>query len=167
KCAYEDAALKSLCDDLARLSPTLVVVEATGGLEQRIAAELNASGEPLAVVKPRQERNFARECGELAKTDSIDARTLSSFARADRLQVMRGDSGDRALHEVEIEVEREVRRGDGAIFGVVKGGGLEAERMRLVDAMHGEREVIRNAGLLKVKLAGVMGNPSPSERGSG
>jgi transposase len=84
KCAYEDAALKSLCDDLARLSPTLVVVEATGGLEQRIAAELTARGVPLAVVNPRQVRNFARACGELAKTDSIDARTLSSFARAIR-----------------------------------------------------------------------------------
>jgi transposase len=59
-------------------------MEASGGLEQRIAAELTARGVPLAVVNPRQVRNFARACGELAKTDSIDARTLSAFARAIR-----------------------------------------------------------------------------------
>ncbi len=83
-CGHDDAALKSLCDDLAALSPTLVVVEATGGLEQRIAAELTARGVPLAVVNPRQVRNFARASGELAKTDTIDARTLCAFARAMR-----------------------------------------------------------------------------------
>jgi len=83
-CDYNDAALKSLCDVLARLCPTLVVVEATGGLEQRVAAELTARGVPLAVVNPRQVRNFARASGELAKTDTIDARTLSAFARAIR-----------------------------------------------------------------------------------
>lgn len=83
-CGHDDAALNSLCDDLAALSPTLVVVEATGGLEQRIAAELTARGVPLAVVNPRQVRNFARASGELAKTDTIDARTLCAFARAMR-----------------------------------------------------------------------------------
>jgi transposase len=83
-CSYDDAALKSLCDDLARLAPTLVVLEATGGLEQRVAAELTARGVPLAVVNPRQVRNFARASGELAKTDTIDARALSAFARAIR-----------------------------------------------------------------------------------
>ena len=83
-CGYDDAALKALCDALAKLAPTLVVMEASGGLEQRAAAELASRGVPLAVVNPRQVRNFARAAGELAKTDAIDARILSAFARAIR-----------------------------------------------------------------------------------
>lgn len=82
--AYDDGALKALCDALARLAPTLVVMEATGGLERRCAAELAACGVTVAVVNPRQVRNFARASGELAKTDAIDARILCAFARAIR-----------------------------------------------------------------------------------
>ena len=82
--SYDDAALKALCDALQQLRPTLVVVEATGGLEQRLACELAARAVPLAVVNPRQVRNFARARGELAKTVSIDARILCAFARAIR-----------------------------------------------------------------------------------
>lgn len=81
---YDDAALKALCDAVARLAATLVVMEASGGLEQRAACELAARGVPLAVVNPRQVRNFARASGELAKTDAIDARILCAFARAIR-----------------------------------------------------------------------------------
>lgn len=81
---YDDSALKTLSDTLARLAPTLVVMEASGGLEQRAAAELASRGVPTAVVNPRQVRNFARASGELAKTDAIDARILCAFARAIR-----------------------------------------------------------------------------------
>ena len=84
RCGYDDAALKALCDAVAQLAPTLVVMEASGGLEQRAAIELAARGVRLAVVNPRQVRNFARASGELAKTDAIDARTLCAFARAIR-----------------------------------------------------------------------------------
>lgn len=81
---YDDAALKQLCEAVAQLKPTLVVMEASGGLEQRLASELAASAVPVAVVNPRQVRNFARAAGELAKTDAIDARILCAFARAIR-----------------------------------------------------------------------------------
>src|SRR3990167_8514769 len=83
-CGYDDAALKVLSDTLARLAPTLVVMEASGGLERRAAAELASRGVCLAVVNPRQVRNFARASGVLAKTDAIDARVLCAFARAIR-----------------------------------------------------------------------------------
>jgi transposase len=83
-CGYDDAALQALCDALVQLAPTLVVMEASGGLEQRAAIELAARGVPLAVVNPRQVRNFARASGELAKTDALDARILCAFARAIR-----------------------------------------------------------------------------------
>ena len=84
QCGYDNATLKTLCDTLAKLAPTLVVMEASGGLEQRVAAELAARGVRLAVVNPRQVRNFARASGELAKTDAIDAHILAAFARAIR-----------------------------------------------------------------------------------
>jgi transposase len=83
-CDYDDVSLKALCDALAQLAPTLVVMEASGGMERRAAAELVARGVPLAVVNPRQVRSFARASGELAKTDALDARTLCAFARAIR-----------------------------------------------------------------------------------
>ena len=84
--SYDDASLRALCDRLAAVAPTLVVMEATGGLEQRLAAELAARGVRLAVVNPRQVRQFARASGELAKTDAIDARILCAFAKAIRPQ---------------------------------------------------------------------------------
>jgi transposase len=58
----------------------LVVVEATGGLERRLVAELIDAGLEVAVVNPRQVRDFARALGRLAKTDRIDAETLALFA---------------------------------------------------------------------------------------
>jgi len=85
-CGYDDATVHTLCNALADLAPTLVVMEASGGLEQRLAAELAARGVRLAVVNPRQVRQFARASGELAKTDALDARTLCAFARAIRPQ---------------------------------------------------------------------------------
>jgi len=83
---YDDTSMRTLCDQLMAVGPTLVVMEATGGLEQRLAAELAARGLRLAVVNPRQVRQFARAAGELAKTDAIDARILCAFAKAIRPQ---------------------------------------------------------------------------------
>ena len=84
--AYEDEGVKALCVALTKLEPTLIVMEATGGLETRLACELTACGLSVAVVNPRQARDFARATGELSKTDRIDARMLCAFARAVRPQ---------------------------------------------------------------------------------
>ena len=68
---------------VARLSESgaaLVVMEATGGHEHAAAAALAAAGLAVAVVNPRQVRDFARATGELAKTDRLDARVLALFA---------------------------------------------------------------------------------------
>lgn len=66
---------------VARLSAVeLIVLEATGGYESAVAGALAAADFPVAVVNPRQVRDFARAMGELAKTDSIDARILALFA---------------------------------------------------------------------------------------
>jgi transposase len=56
------------------------VLEATGGFETTVAPALAGAGLPLAVVNPRQIRDFARALGRLAKTDAIDAAVVASFA---------------------------------------------------------------------------------------
>ena len=58
---------------------TLLVLEATGGYEAPVIAALAAAGLPVAVVNPRQVRDFAKALGRLAKTDAIDATTLALF----------------------------------------------------------------------------------------
>jgi len=69
---------------LLPLEPTLIVLEATGGLEVRLAAALAAACLPVAVVNPRQVRSFARATGRLAKTDRLDAKAIAHFAEAVR-----------------------------------------------------------------------------------
>lgn len=69
---------------LGELSPTLVVLEATGGYQAAVVAELGANGVPVAVVNPRQVRDFAKAKGRLAKTDAIDAAVLAHFAESIR-----------------------------------------------------------------------------------
>lgn len=67
---------------LAKAVPRLIVLEATGGFETVVAAGLAAAGLPLAVVNPRQIRDFARATGRLAKTDALDAAVIAHFAEA-------------------------------------------------------------------------------------
>ena len=69
-----------LVDRLRALHPTLIVLEATGGLERAATAALAAAGRPVVVVNPRPARDFARATGQLAKTDALDARALAHFA---------------------------------------------------------------------------------------
>ena len=66
--------------ELRMYAIALVLMKATGGLETAIVCALQAEGFELAVVNPRQARDFARAMGYLAKTDSIDARVLSQMA---------------------------------------------------------------------------------------
>lgn len=82
--AYDDAGIAEIRQRLLALSPTLIVMEATGGLETRLACELAACGLPVAVINPRQARDFAKATGQLAKTDQVDAAVLAHFACAIR-----------------------------------------------------------------------------------
>ena len=65
---------------LQPLGVALVVMEATGGYEAAPACALQAAGLAVAVVNPKQARDFAKSMGHLAKTDRIDARTLAELA---------------------------------------------------------------------------------------
>ena len=81
---HDDGSVAALVERLAALAPALIVLEATGGMEVRLAAALAAAGLPVAVVNPRQVRAFARATGRLAKTDRLDAAAIARFAEAVR-----------------------------------------------------------------------------------
>jgi transposase len=78
--ATDPEAVAALVARIASLSPARVVLEATGGLERRLAAALADAGLPVVVANPEQVRDFARGLGTRAKTDPIDARVLARFA---------------------------------------------------------------------------------------
>ena len=82
--ARDGEGLAVLVERLLALAPVLVVLEATGGYETVVASALAAAHLPLAVVNPRQIRDFARATGKLAKTDRIDAAAIAQFADAVR-----------------------------------------------------------------------------------
>jgi transposase len=76
----DEAGIAALLARLAVLQPALMVLEATGGYEAAVAAALAHAGVPVAVVNPRQIRDFARATGQLAKSDTLDARVIARFA---------------------------------------------------------------------------------------
>lgn len=80
----DEAGRSALVSLLQGQRPTLIVVEATGGLETPLVAMLVAEGVRVAVINPRQARDFAKALGILAKTDRVDARVLARFAQAVR-----------------------------------------------------------------------------------
>ena len=77
-----DRDIRKLVKRLCKEELELVVLEATGSLEQPAAAALAAAGVPVTIVNPRQVRDFAKAMGRLAKTDRIDAAVLAHFAEA-------------------------------------------------------------------------------------
>jgi transposase len=81
---HDDAGIAALLTRLRTRSPTLIALEATGGYEVPLAAALATAALPVAVVNPRQIRDFARATGQLAKTDRVDARVIALFAEAIR-----------------------------------------------------------------------------------
>ena len=98
---YTEAGIKQIVVRLQEIQPTLIVMEATGGLEVRIATELAGQGLPVAVINPRQARDFAKATGQLAKTDRVDAAILAAFARAIRPQIRPlKDADTRALDDL-------------------------------------------------------------------
>jgi transposase len=83
-CPYDASGIASLVSRLQQENPTVIIMEATGGREAVVAAEMGAAGLPVAIVNPRQVRDFARGIGKLAKTDKIDAFVLARFGETNR-----------------------------------------------------------------------------------
>lgn len=118
----DTVGIASLVERLKALQPELVVLEATGGLQLPVVAALGVSGIPVAVVNPRQVRDFARAVGELAKTDRIDARILAQFGQ--RLQPTSRPLPDQATQEL---------------------GALLSRRQQVVEMLTAERNRLRRA----------------------
>lgn len=98
---YDEAGVVQIVQRLVQVVPSLIVMEATGGLEVRLASELAARGLPVAVINPRQGRDFAKASGQLAKTDQVDAAILAAFARAIRPAIRPlKDADTRALDDL-------------------------------------------------------------------
>lgn len=81
---HDESGIAQAVERLQGLQPTLIVLEATGGLEVPLAGALAAAGLPVVIINPRQVRDFARATGQLAKTDRLDAKVLAQFAQAIR-----------------------------------------------------------------------------------
>jgi transposase len=79
--ANDPAGIQQLLDLLLAAPPTLIVLEATGGLEQPLLNVLLDNNMPVALVNPGHVRHLAKALGILAKTDAIDAHVLVQFAR--------------------------------------------------------------------------------------
>ena len=120
--SHDSRGINDLVERLGELAPQLVVLEATGGMEMALAGELAASKLAVAVVNPRQVRDFARAAGKLAKTDALDAQVLAHFAEA-----MRPDS--RPLPDA---ASQELRA-------------LVARRRQLVEMITAEKNRLRTA----------------------
>lgn len=80
--ANRDDGIQELIEFLKSWSIELAVVEATGKLEIPVSAALTVAHVPVAIVNPRQVRDFAKAAGQIAKTDRIDATVLANFAAA-------------------------------------------------------------------------------------
>lgn len=120
--SYSEEGIDALIDQVQTPALELVVMEATGGLEHHLASRLGAAGIPLAIVNPRQARDFARSTGVLAKTDRIDARVLALFAERIQPEV-------RPLPD---EAQREL-------------AALVARRRQLSDMLQSEKNRLRRA----------------------
>lgn len=82
--ANDDGGIAECATRIEAIKPVLVVLEASGGYQSPMVAELATRGVPVAVVNPRQVRDFAKALGQLAKTDALDAAVLARFADAVR-----------------------------------------------------------------------------------
>ena len=90
--ANKETAISGLIEELQTYSLNLIVLEATGGLETELLIQLQAAQLPVALINPRQGRDFAKATGKLAKTDAIDAQVLAHLGEALKPQVVAMES---------------------------------------------------------------------------
>lgn len=90
--ANDSAGIAQLLVRLRTLNVQSILIEATGRLHRRLAAELLQADLPVALVNPQRAREYARSTGKLEKTDRVDAQVLALFARAAQHQILRKHS---------------------------------------------------------------------------
>lgn len=154
--ARDGEALAALVERLQALAPALVVMEATGGYETVVASALAAAHLPLAVVNPRQIRDFARATGKLAKTDRLDAAAIAHFAEAIRPPARPiADAQAQALGEL-------VARRRQVIEMMV----AERNRRRMASQRRVIRAIERHLALLQTELSELEGDIDDAIRNS-
>jgi transposase len=101
KIANSELEISHLVKELKSYDLNLIVLEATGGLETELIIQLQAALLPVALINPRQGRDFAKATGKLAKTDAIDAQILAHFGEAMKPQVLKIETEEaRTLSEL-------------------------------------------------------------------
>jgi transposase len=156
-----EAGFEALVARLKDLAPELVVLEATGGYETAAAVALVVAGFKVAVVNPRQVRNFARAMGKLAKTDRIDAEMIARFG--DRIQPAARGIPEQDVRELDALVTR--RRQVQAMITAEKNRlpvSAPAVRPRIVEHL---RWLAGELSAIEAEIAGVIAkNPTWCER---
>lgn len=104
----DDDGIAQLIAVLKQYPVALVLLEATGRYERRVASELLEAGFNVALVNPRQARDFARALGKLAKTDKIDAATLAAFAQLGHARLCEKQPENRTLLDDLVTRRRQV-----------------------------------------------------------
>jgi len=84
RCANDESGIQAVAAWLAERAPTRIVLESTGGLELPLVIALVDRDLPVVQINPRQIRDFAKACGKLAETDTLDAAVLAHFGEAIR-----------------------------------------------------------------------------------
>jgi transposase len=154
--ARDGEGLEALVAALRRREVALVVLEATGGFELTVAAALAGAGLPLAVVNPRQIRDFARATGRLAKTDALDAEGIALFAERIRPEP-RPVAGEDAQALGELVARRRQ---------LVEMIGMEKNRARQARAKRVQRSLAATLKVLEAQLAALDRDIDGAVRGS-
>ena len=154
--ARDGKGLENLVERLKTLNVSLIVLEATGGFETTVAAALAGASLPLAVVNPRQIRDFARALGKLAKTDAIDAEVIAIFA-----EKIRPQARPIASKEVQILGELVARRRQ-----IVEMIGMEQNRRRRTADKRLAKRIDRHLAFLEKELVDVDGDIDAGVRAS-
>lgn len=141
----DDEGVAELVTRLKANPPSLVVLEATGGLQRALVAALALAGIPVAVINPRQARDFARALGKLAKTDAIDAGVLAKFAEAVRPE-------PRPLADKEGESLRALVNRRRELLDMIV---AEQNRSRTCPSKQVRADILQHIDWLKKRLAGV------------
>ncbi len=154
--ARDGKGLENLVERLKGLNVSLIVLEATGGFETTVAAALAGAGLPLAVVNPRQIRDFARALGKLAKTDAIDAEVIAIFA-----EKIRPQARPIASNEAQMLGELVARRRQ-----IIEMIGMEQNRRRRAADKQLAKRIDRHIAFLEKELAGIDGDIDAGVRAS-
>ena len=150
------AGLEQLVEQLRKLSPDLVALEASGGFETIAAAALAAAALPVVVVNPAQIRAFAKAIGQRAKTDPIDAAVIAHFAEATRPEPRPlPDAATRLLGDL-VARRRQI----------VEMIGAERQRERRLTTPHLRKSIARLLKALEKELVSVDAEIDDSVRGS-